>query len=183
MDEIIAHIVEPYDYIQLILTIVTIILSVVSIIYTSLSFKMQKEFNRKSVCPIIETRIFNYSDHLTISLCNNGLGPAIIDKLLFQKNEVEKFSLIDFVEDDSPKIGLILSQLFCFKEPTVILPEKSIVLFSVHIDNYRDKTSKFKNDIEYVRKLFAGVNVKIQYKDLYDNTIEYCKKIEFEVKK
>ena len=78
MEEIIAHIVQPVSWIDVIISACTLFISVVAVIISINTYRSQKEHNKNSVRPILNIVLGDYEDDLYVRIDNNGVGPAIV---------------------------------------------------------------------------------------------------------
>ena len=78
MEEIIAHVVQPINWIDIGISIFSLVTSVVAIIISINTYRSQKEHNKNSVRPILNIVLGDYEDDLYVRVDNNGVGPAII---------------------------------------------------------------------------------------------------------
>ncbi|MDR0460661.1 MAG: hypothetical protein LBH62_04395 [Nitrososphaerota archaeon] len=190
MEEIVAHIIQPYDYTQLILTIVAISIAIASIWYAKKSFdiqkefniksfEMQKEFNTKSVQPLIDvtitTEINNSKSYLKSQICNNGLGPAIIESIAFEVNKKVFSSIEEVLKSNEDTKRIKLSEVHKIANKSPIVPGSDIVLFS--LDNVDGKNIDILNEVQQMDKLLNNMIIIVKHKDLYDNINEFIKNI------
>ena len=78
MEEIIAHVVQPTNWIDVGTSIFSLAISVVAIIISINTYRSQKEHNKNSVRPILNILLGDYEDVLYVRVDNNGVGPAIV---------------------------------------------------------------------------------------------------------
>lgn len=165
MDEIIAHIVQPYDYIQLILTVSTVVIALVSIVYTVRSFHQQGTHNRKSVMPILTLVRKEEIEGFSISLVNAGLGPALIQTITFRKGTDVDCKLRSFLkrvaDQEIPQIVLHAEQ-----QQSRLLPQMSIGI--IKIDRAERTSEEYASIISRIKQDLNGTMINISFKDIYD---------------
>ena len=81
MKEIIAHIVQPINWFEIILSLCTVVLSLCAVIISILTARSQKTHNMNSVRPLLGIVVGDYEDDLYVRIDNNGVGPAIITNI------------------------------------------------------------------------------------------------------
>lgn len=175
--EVIAHIKEPYDYVQLVLTICTVLIALFSIIFAGLSYHTQKTFYKKSVIPMVDIHIIDCSDKLSIELVNDGIGPAIIKKIQVTDSRCSIDSFDEFLaQRDKSKI--IISESSDLKREYVIGPGKGLTMVSV------DK-KKYPNSLDYefavntIKDVLRKSRFSISYTDVYGEQKQLDKDMSF----
>ncbi|MCL2312021.1 MAG: hypothetical protein FWC41_05975 [Firmicutes bacterium] len=176
MEEVIAYIVQPYDYMQLVLAVTAIVIAVVSMIYTHISFKMQKEFNIKSVKPLLNAILHIDEDCLKCHLYNDGLGPAIIQSITFSVNKTAFCSIEEILRSNDNTRTIDLSEENKVVKDTALSPEREIVLFS--LDNDEGKSSNIIHDVQQVCDSLNNMYIIVKFNDLYGVNDVYSKKFE-----
>jgi hypothetical protein len=81
MKEIIAHIVQPINWFEILLSLCTLVLSLCAVIISILTARSQKTHNKNSVRPLLGIVVGDYEDDLYVRIDNNGVGPAIITNI------------------------------------------------------------------------------------------------------
>ena len=107
-----------------------LIIALVSAIITYLTFHIQRKHNRKSLRPIINVNPFDYSNCIKIELKNEGVGPAIIKKIVVEKNEHEKKSNVYSWMPTLP-IGVSYSNYLTRDEDIPMISNKTIEMFTI----------------------------------------------------
>jgi hypothetical protein len=82
--------------------IAALFVSLLSIVLTCLSLWIQRTHNRKSVLPIGHITVGDYEDDIFVRLCNDRVGPLIIEEIIvcIDDNEASsKNSIIEFMPD------------------------------------------------------------------------------------
>ena len=81
MNEIIAHVQMPINWVDILFTAASILISIVAVFISVQTFRSQKEQNKNSVRPILNVSVGDYEDNIYVRLHNNGVGPAIITRI------------------------------------------------------------------------------------------------------
>ena len=81
MNEIIAHVQMPTNWVDILFTAASILISIVAVFISVQTFRSQKEQNKNSVRPILNVSVGDYEDNIYVRLHNNGVGPAIITRI------------------------------------------------------------------------------------------------------
>lgn len=179
MDVIIKEI--PFSWFDTILSVATVVIAVVSIIFTAASFNLQRIHNRKSVTPLLSIKSGNntYASSLSITICNQGLGPAILQSLSFvPKSQTMTRSLKK--EQGTEIDSLLPFALAAMKKDTcgmyagmstikgvIIEQGESLTLLSIG-DAWPKDTYHYNIAMEQLNNASADVNFHITYTDIYD---------------
>lgn len=179
MEEIVAHIIQPFNWFDAAIAISSIVLSLVAIIISIITFRSQKEHNKNSVRPILNIVFGDYEDDIYVRVDNNGVGPAIIKKIecsyCAEVNKVAEKSLVDLISHwkSSQKNEEYLSEtLDCFTDfvediaNRTIAPGHQIVLLQLADPAHGQRIE--------LRRFLREVNVKISYTDIYNSKPWEC---------
>lgn len=179
MEEIIAHIVQPFNLFDAAIAICTIVLSVVAIVISIITFRSQKEHNKNSVRPILNIVFGDYEDDIYVRIDNNGVGPAIIKKIecsyCTEVSKVTENSLVDLIshwksaQENADYLSETLDYFTDFVEnikDRAIAPGHKIVLLQLTDPAYGQRIE--------LRRFLKEVNVKISYTDIYNSKPWNC---------
>ncbi len=165
---IIMNISDKLAIFSLIIAILSTIITIVTIIQTRIH-------NRKSLKPIISVITYDYINCLKIELVNEGVGPAIIKKIVVEKNEHEKK---DNLYSWMPKLpyGIHYKNYLTRESDLAMLSGKNIEMLFIQLDpeieiqrNYREK----------MRGTLRQLTIKIEYTDVYNSDFPtYSKKLD-----
>lgn len=97
MTEVVAHIIQPRDWVQITISVCSILTSIVAVIISITTYKSQVEHNKNSVRPIIDIIFGDYEDDIYVRIDNNGVGPAIIKGVLCLNGQKKADSLIKLI--------------------------------------------------------------------------------------
>jgi len=166
--EVIAHIEQNPDMFQHVLSVCTVIIAIVAIFFTILSFLIQRDHNRKSLRPILELRISEITNqNWAIELFNYGLGPALIDtyKIVKKDNSKSWEELFDGKISINQRNNLLkYNQLH---KNARIGVDKSFILLKVDISDCPNQVA-FSMLVENMKIILADCFFQVVYRDLYD---------------
>lgn len=148
------------DLATAITAILALLISVAALRDSHKFSKLQREHNVKSVKPIADVHAINYDDVIEITLLNKGIGPMLIKKISFKKDESISESLDELLEYSVGSCGALV-----FNDSVVeINGEITIMKRSVDPSNQKDVDSADK-----LRKELSAVTILLQYEDVYGN--------------
>lgn len=78
MEEVIAHIVQPISWVDVAISVCSLVISAAAVAISLTTYQSQKEHNKNSVRPILNVIFGDYENDLYIRVDNNGVGPAIV---------------------------------------------------------------------------------------------------------
>lgn len=131
---------------------------------------LQRVHNEKSLKPLGQIELGDTNKGIYVHIQNNGIGPLIVDNLIFMKSGNQYKSISDCLSLD-PK-----SYLHTFIDnilKKVIQPNSKLVVFEKNIENLSNE------DINQVRRQLSIITVKVNYKDIYDNKFSFEKNLEW----
>jgi hypothetical protein len=77
-----------------------IIISLLALLATFYQLYLQRLHNEKSLKPIGQIDVGDRKKHIYVHIQNNGLGPLIIDKVVFIKNGIKYNSISECLKLD-----------------------------------------------------------------------------------
>lgn len=143
-------------------------ISVLALLLTFCSFWIQRIHNEKSLKPLGQIELGDNKKRLYVHIQNNGLGPLIVDKLVFINNGIQYGSISDCLELNAK------SYWHTFIDSTlkkVIQPDSFLVVFEKNIENLSDE------EIDQIRKQLSPITLKLYYRDIYDNKFSFEKNL------
>ncbi|MBL7921199.1 MAG: hypothetical protein JNJ40_12850 [Bacteroidia bacterium] len=146
----------------------SVIVAIISFILTVATILQTRKHNRKSLRPIISINPFDYSNCIKIELINEGVGPAIIKKIVVEKNEHERKSSVYNWMPSLPK-GLHYSNYLTRDQNIAMIPGKIIEVICIKLDPQVDNQREFR---EQMRGVLRQLTVKIEYTDVYNSTFQ-----------
>jgi len=156
-----GYMIDCSTVINAILTIASLVLSVVAIIFTHRSLEIQREHNQKSVKPIARIHSSFTKNKFSILIINSGTGPMILKppKIIIQNREYDYFHEA-FPDLLRHKGGFKFNSITL---STTLNQGGEIELFAI---NYKENEKKL---IELIRHLLDSTSINTEYKDIYDN--------------
>ena len=181
LKEIIIHVSQPANFLDAIFSIGTIVLSVVAIIISIITFRSQKKHNKNSVRPILNIVFGDYENDIYIRVDNYGVGPAIIKGVectyCTENGKVAKKSVVELIPSWilTQKNPECFSERMCYftdfvKDITgkTIAPEHGIVLIKQKNPD-PDKAMALRNFLK-------DISIKVFYTDIYDSKPWPCER-------
>lgn len=181
MREIIVHVVQPTNWVDIFISIGSIIISTVAVFISIITYKSQKKHNKNSVRPILNVILGDYEDNLYVRIDNNGVGPAIVSSincicnyfdepisanslsgiLPFKaiikgafKKTVDMHIVTDFVEDIAGR---------------TISPGGHIMLLQIE--------NPSMEQLLVFRNLLNKCHIEVEYTDIYESKYWKCKRL------
>ncbi len=181
MEEIIAHVVQPTNWIDIGTSFFSLVLSVVAIIISINTYRSQKEHNKNSVRPILNIVLGDYEDDLYVRVDNNGVGPAIVSSInctcSYFHELMSANSLVDLIPYKATVQGKnsgATANMHSFTDfveditGRTIPPGGSITLLRIE-NPKREQLLAFRN-------LLKKCSVEIGYTDIYSSKPWECKR-------
>lgn len=147
-----------------------IIISLLALLATFYQLYLQRIHNEKSLKPLGQIDIEDRKNHLFVYIQNNGLGPLIIDKVIFIKDGKEFETITECLKLD-PKSFWHISLKGTDKK--VILPNSHLVVFDKNTEN--ESIEK----IDEIREELCLITIKVNCRDIYDNKISFKRHLEW----
>ena len=159
---------NPNSIIAIVAILISLFTLTFSVLYNRKTIKITIKHNNLSVKPLLHfsLRIDSNEGLIKYELSNRGLGPAVF-KYLVYKYEDDTFNNInDFFTALRDRMITSKQVKFNFNykeltENTVISPNNQIQLFSIKVEP--------KNYTDSLGKLIDKINIKVFYRDMYDN--------------
>lgn len=139
-----------------------IIISLLALLATFYQLHLQRLHNEKSLKPLGQIDVGDRKKHLFVHIQNNGLGPLIIDKVIFMKDGKEFDTITECLNLD-PKSFWHISVKGTYKK--VILPNTHLVVFDKNTENDSPE------DVDDIRKQLSQITLKVNCLDIYENKI------------
>ena len=142
------------------------------------SFKSQQtRAERHAVAivrPLLSMRSLNYVDHKAIKLMNYGLGPAIIKRAAFSKDGNSAERVVDLFQLDIEKwerFQNLPTDLAVPAQGEIVLVEQTLG----HLVNQGYSKDDAYALLAQWRDQKSGIDVYIEYQDIFGNTMEPLK--------
>ncbi len=134
-----------------------------ALLVTIYELHLQRRHNEKSLQPIAQIAITDRGKLLSIHIENNGVGPLIVEKLIFTKDG-KHYTNIEDCLDLNPRSYQHISVSDSSKK--VILPGSYEEVFSMKFEE-----GNIDKEMDNVRELLAALNLKIDGRDIYNNKV------------
>ncbi len=151
---------------EIIVAACALLVSVISIIIGALALRNQRVHNEKSVRPICSITYRNYISEIVITICNDGVGPMLIDALELLKNDKVYRKVKDLVGPTFPGGGEYTYKWVDFKQQRTIPIGGSIEIFRFQ---KKEGQTDFQSVRDLVREALTEVTVSVKYTDIYSN--------------
>jgi hypothetical protein len=148
-----------------------IVIGIIALIFTAITFRVQRKHNRLSVRPIAIISVGDYENKLTVSIQNKGTGPLIIKDLSItsENGKIEK-AIINYFDSDYDHV---VWSTFCADiDGWAILPGETQTLIKLDGNPADEDFVLIRNR---VRKVLASLKVELRYQDIYE--IDMPKKV------
>lgn len=147
---------------DIIIKILSLVLSLTAIIFTAVSIFLQKKHNQNAVRPIANIAISDYEDIISVKIQNNGTGPLIVKKFRAFNAQENKINLIDLMPNLPP--GLTWTTFFSNLTGFAITPSKNLNLLELRVDPTVIAETNARDNI---RRQLATISVELIYEDIY----------------
>lgn len=153
-----------------------LIVSIVSVVFTALTLKIQRIHNEKSVKPIAIISAGDFENDIFISIENKGVGPMIIKNIEVKNPKKTTNSVIDIIPENI--VSKILWSTFVREiENKAIAHGGQLILIQWKL-NYNeydysdlDKVGNDLNLTEQLRKALKDITIYLEYTDIYEKNI------------
>lgn len=145
---------------------VTVLISVLALVGLFCQVYLQRTHNEKSLKPLGQVDFRDRHDQLYVRVSNNGVGPLIVDGLLFIKEGKSYTTIEECLDLDKRSYARLDSHESVRK---VILPNSFLTIFETRFEPHEGEAA-----IDQARKQLAPITLKVEFRDIYDNkmTIE-----------
>lgn len=148
----------------------TIIISIIALFLTLYQAHLQRVHNAKSVKPLGQIDLSDRKNHMFIYIQNNGLGPLIIDKLVFSKDGQQYSNISECLELDPKSYWHIIIS------PTV----NKVVLPNSHLVVFEKNTEKLTiEDVDFIRRQLFPISLTVHCRDIYDNKFSFERNLQW----
>ncbi|WP_421825907.1 hypothetical protein [Larkinella sp.] len=143
---------------------IAVLVSWLALLATLYQLRLQRTHNEKSLQPLGQIDLEDRQGHLFIHVTNNGMGPMIIEKLLFWKDG-KMHTTIEACLDLAPQSYTAIGVNESVRK--VILPNGRLVIFETRFENGEE-------DPHRVRQQLSPIRLQVAFRDIYGNktTIE-----------
>ena len=142
---------------------ISIIISLLALLATFYQLYLQRVHNEKSLKPLGQITFSDHSHAIAVYIYNNGLGPLIIDRLGFSKNDIVYSSIKDCLDLD-PRFYMHVAMDDLTQR--VVLPSSHLALFEKDFG-----ADVQESDLDHLRIQLGSVTLKVDCRDIHDNKI------------
>ena len=139
-----------------------IILSLIALLATFYQLHLQRVHNEKSLKPLVQIDLVDRHKLIGVHIQNNGVGPLIIERLTFFKNDKRYANIQDCLEFH-PKSYQYIPITDSSKK--VVLPGAYLEVFSTRL------AEQAKEDMDDVRQQLSILKLKMEGRDIYNNRV------------
>lgn len=147
----------------------SLIISLLALLATFYQAHLQRVHNQKSVQPLAEINLRDKDGEMFVRIGNNGVGPLIVDKVVFTKGNKQYEHIQDCLDID-PRAYFHLDVNNTNKK--VIISGGFLELFSNTL-NPKESAEK----IEMFQKQLSVLGLKVHGHDIYNNKISIEKSL------
>jgi hypothetical protein len=169
MGTVFQWMVENKDLITSWTAIFAVVASAASFGIAALNMRMQRRHNRKSVLPIGHVTVGDYENQLFVRVWNYGVGPMIIKKMIVEGEDGADQKLPGIVDLMPELPGKCAWSTFVRNISDRAIPANDHITL-ILLEGGEDD-SDFVAARQMVRKALSGLTVKIEYKDIYGETM------------
>ncbi|SDM66285.1 hypothetical protein [Kriegella aquimaris] len=152
------------DY-NLIIGAIAVIISLIALLYTKSSIKLQKLHNEKSLKPLPMIETGDYEIDIYIKFINKGNGPLIINSIEFISGNKKSESIVNLMNDDLK---------FEYWNTFYVRNNKEILQSTDEITLLQKKlksgvSASEKEFLFNLRTFLSQVSVIVEFEDIYNN--------------
>lgn len=150
---------------------ISIIVSLLALLATFYQLHLQRVHNEKSLKPLGQITLNDHSKIISVRVCNNGLGPLIIDRLTFTKGDNIYSSIKECLSLD-PRSYMHIPVNDVVKK--VVLPNAYLEVFGATLEEDEDEAN-----LNRVKLELSPITLKVDCRDIYDNKIRLERNFEW----
>lgn len=152
-----------------------IYIALLALLGTFYQLHLQRVHNEKSLTALPQIDILDRKNTISIHIQNNGVGPLIVDKLLFHKAGKTFTSIVDAVELEKKTYFSITIE---DSNKKTILPAHSLEVFSTSFDdNYP------KEKVSFIREQLSQLTLEMVGFDIYKNKVSATRDLKWFARK
>lgn len=148
-------------------SVFAVLISVISMLFTTIFSILQVKHNKNSVRPISFIQVKDYENLLSVEVKNVGTGPLTIKKLMAKNDTRQSPELIKLM----PRINQSWSTFVENVDGRTIPAGEKIVLVELVPVN--------ENNKKIIRQALAKITISIDYTDIYNTKFSDKRKLEF----
>lgn len=155
------------DTLIAITSVFAVVISIISIIFTTVFSILQIKHNKNSVRPISSIQVSDYEDLLSVKISNVGTGPLTITKLRAFNDNIEVPALIELMPDIEQNWSTFIGSADGWTLPV----GGKIILIEIEPKNDRIKDS--------IRCSLSEITISLEYTDIYKTKFYDERKLDF----
>lgn len=155
---------------EIVIAFCALLTSVISIILTILTLRLQKQHYMKSIKPIGRITAGDYEDDIYISIINNGVGPLIVKELKVSNSQLTASSLIDIIPT-SINESVVWTDFASNFVNRAIEPSGRIYLVRLTFDEVEKKQDNIKIIKKELRQFLRHLTLELIYTDIYEKKL------------
>ncbi|MEO6686044.1 MAG: hypothetical protein ABIN24_08765 [Dyadobacter sp.] len=140
----------------------SIAISLLALLATFYQLYLQRIHNERSLRPLGQIVLSDRGAKIFVHIINNGVGPMIIDKVMFTKDRISSNNIEDLL-NLAPK-SYMHDVVSAETVQKVILPGGFLEIFGTTFDGHTSEKAKGN-----VITQLAPLDLKVNYRDIYDN--------------
>lgn len=148
-------------------SILAVIISIVSMIFTVIFSLQQLKHNKNSVKPISSIKFNDYEDELAVKLENVGTGPLTIKRLVFKNESRESSTLISMM----PPIDQMWTTFTESVDGWTIPVGGQLIFLKLYPESEETKS--------LIRKELSKITVYLDYMDIYNTKFQDKRSLDF----
>ncbi len=140
---------------------ISILISWLALSATFYQLHLQRTHNGKSLQPLGQIDLEDRQGHIYVRITNNGMGPMIIDKLIFIKDGKQYMTIVDCMELSArsyTQIGVSESI------QKVVLPHSHLTVFETRVEEQDSE-----DQVQQIRQQLSSIALKVEFRDIYAN--------------
>jgi hypothetical protein len=149
--------------------ILAVFASAASFAIAALSMRVQRSHNRKSVLPMGSVTVGDYENQLFVRVWNYGVGPMIIEKLVIEREDGADQRVPGIIDLMPTLPGKCRWSTFVREISDRAIPANDHITLILLEGDEDDRD--FVAARQMVRKILSGLTVKVEYKDVYGETM------------
>ncbi|MFD1258565.1 hypothetical protein ACFQ3S_17295 [Mucilaginibacter terrae] len=140
-----------------------ITLSILALLATFYQLYLQRIHNEKSVKPLIQINLTDQNGLIYVHVQNNGLGPVIIEKLVFTKDGQEHYDIKEWLTLDSRQ----------YQHVTINGSVKKVVPHGTFMEVFSKQfeSNAAASEMDDIRRQLAMLKLEVVGRDIYDHKI------------
>jgi hypothetical protein len=152
-----------------------LVLSILALLATFYQAYIQRSHNEKSVKPLVQINLTDYNGLLYVHIQNNGLGPFIVERLVFTKGDEVYRDITECLSLDPRKYQHVPISAAVTK----VVPQGTYLeVFSKQF-GIEDDGMELNN----TRCELSALQLKVEGKDIYDNKINIERELKWFAKR